>query len=155
MEQTYRYSPLPIDSYIITQLNLCPARAIKELDRPLESAAVWNLCWLSVPAVDVLPEHGSNPDFYMHYQVDVQLWTAIAMDVMKDEVLLRKVVMHPSRFSEWFRREDHTIYDTFGVSGAEWVSTVLARSDQAAARMASEVPAIRDKSYLSFLKGTL
>ena len=33
-----------------------------------QATAVWNLLWLSVPAVDALPEHGKTAAWYRHYQ---------------------------------------------------------------------------------------
>jgi hypothetical protein len=46
---------------------------------------------------------------------------------------------HPAKFAAWFAKEDHSAWSTYKFGGENWVSTVLARADEAAIRLASNV----------------
>lgn len=103
---------------------------------------LWNLFWLSMPTVDVLPEFGSTPQWNLHYQATEKALHCLILEVETDPVLALKLAMHPARFLEWFRREDHLIYDAayHELGGEKWVSTVIRRASEAAERMAGELP---------------
>lgn len=108
--------------------------------RGLEQApAVWNLFWMSVSALDVLPSAGKNWTKLYHPK-DGAL-KAIIRDVTDDEALFRSLTRHPEDFAAWFRRQDPTIFDCFEVfGGMSWVSTVLQRAADAATRIVAEDP---------------
>lgn len=134
----YRYSPLPIEDYRVTSIPDCEVSQIMALEHS-QSQAVWNLFWLSLPAVDALPEHGGSPDWYRHYQPTTGSCRAIVADALADEALYRKLLMHPTAFIDFFHREDPWPYECFETLGGDlWVTTVLKRAGQAEARMRQE-----------------
>lgn len=143
----YNYSPRPIGDYLIHGLSgRCEAGAISSMEK---GQAIWNLFWMSVPTLDRLP--GAGPRWAMHYQSVPDVAASIAVDVTLDEVLYRKLLMHPSAFVAWFEREDHTIYDVHALMGGQvWVDRVLERAREAARRMASEVPALRAEGNIVY-----
>lgn len=129
----YVYSPLEPSEYRITNLDRCEVSEILAME-PSVALATWNLFWMSTPAVDALPQSGANW-WRVYKPVDQALFT-MATDVLEDEVLFRKLLMHPRAFTAWFEREDHSIYDTFDLLGRAWADTVLMRANAAAMRMA-------------------
>lgn len=133
-----RYSPLPIENYFIDIPVMSSIKAISKLDL---APAVWNLMWLSHPQVDNLPGAGDN--WHKVYTTPEDLQKALIRDVYDDEVLYRKLCMTPIAFLDWWRREDHTIYDAYDVGGKDWVETVTSRAEEAAARL-SKVIEVRD-----------
>jgi hypothetical protein len=151
-EHYYRYSPKPIDAYILGRAKYCTARAVMNIESALGRAATWNLIWLSYPSFDALPEHGMSERVFDHFKMDVTDLTIIGTlteDARQHEIMCRKLVLHPSRFADWFRREDHSAYQSYEELGDDWVTNVMTRAALAASRMANEIPAVRDKSYLS------
>lgn len=131
------YSPLPIEEYKITGLQVCEISAIMELPED-RRVAVWNLFWLSLPAVDSLPIHGKTPKWFKHYNPTLGASTAICADAVGDEAMLQKLQLHPLRFLDFFERQDPWIYDCYGTLGGEaWVATVTDRAKMAAARLAT------------------
>lgn len=133
----YRYSPLPIEEYKIESIEgACEVGQIMGLE---QATAVWNLFWLSLPAVDALPVHGKKLDWYRHYQPTQGACKAIVTDALADEALFRKLTMHPKTFVDFFHREDPWPYDCFEALGGDaWVQTVLVRARQAADRLDAE-----------------
>lgn len=143
----YCYSPLPPEEYKLISLPRCEVGEIIKLGGK-ESTAVWNLFWLSMPSLDPLPVYGKTARWALHYAPTPGAVGAITADAIADEALFRKLLLHPTRFAQFFEREDHSIYDTYEVLGDEWVETVLSRAAAAASRMAHEVPALaRDNIY--------
>lgn len=129
------YSPLPPEVYKAETVDYCEVRSILSLEQ--HAIPVWNLFWLSTPGIDKMP--GAGPAWFRHHQPDPKAAGAIVTDVLKDEVLLRKLSMHPSRFYEWFEREDHSIFDTYYVLGEDrWVDTVLERTARSISRLAED-----------------
>lgn len=110
----------------------CEVREIQKLERSL---ATWNFFWLSVPDIDKVPDTGEN--WWRHYKPAGAAFGAIVVDVIEDEVLYRKLLMHPAKFLDWFSRErDHTVYDSYDTFGERsWVNTVITRAEQAAERL--------------------
>lgn len=107
---------------------------------PPDQQSVFNLFWLSVPAIDVLPVYGKKKTWFRHYAPVDGAMRAIVADAMADEALARKLRMHPSRFIEFFEREDHSIHDCYEALGGErWVRTVLERAERARRRMSGVV----------------
>lgn len=146
----YCYSPFPAADYRITALPTCEVNEIIKMAAP-EATALWNLFWLSLPAVDVLPVHGKSALWSKHYLPRIGANRAITLDAIGDEATFRKLQMHPLRFLRYFEREDHSsfmCYDALG--GDAWVQNVLKRSEVAAARMAHEVPALRSDNIYGF-----
>ena len=139
MAHGYNYSPKPIDAYRLHGVKGGgEAGAIADLER---AQAVWNIFWLSVPALDALPDSG--PGWYKVYSPIKDAARCFVADVMFDEVLYRKLCMHPVMFASWFEREDQTIYDAYDILGERaWVDRVLVRAHQSAHRMAMETPAL-------------
>lgn len=125
----FRYSPLPIDQYRVVSLPTCEVAIVQ--GHPKRDA-IWNLFWLSVPALDHLP--GTGRDWWKHYKPVHGALSAVIRDVLDDEVLFRKLLLHPSRFIEWFERDDHSVYECYEVIGTPWVDTVLVRAEEAATR---------------------
>ena len=137
--EPYCYSPLPIEEYRIISMPICEASAIMQLG-DTDTQSVWNLFWLSIPAVDVLPVYGKKKSWFKHYAVVDGAMRAIVADAVADEALARKLRMHPSRFIEFFEREDHSIHDCYeALGGARWVRTVLERAERARRRMSGVV----------------
>lgn len=126
------YSPRPIEDYFLVGLSDSEAELISRLG-PL-SEAVWNLFWLSTPDIDLVPDAGK--DWWRHYRPWRGGAAAVLADATEDEVMKRKVTMHPRHFAAWFEREDHSIYDAYDVyGGRDWVDTVLARAEAAGDRL--------------------
>ena len=46
---------------------------------------------------------------------------------------------HPAKFAAWFAKEDHSAWAIYNVGGSGWAATVLARAEEAAVRLASNV----------------
>lgn len=144
---TPHYSPLPISEYLLTRLPACEVSSIMNLPDQ-ESLAVWNLFWLSVPALDVLPDHGGKSDWYKHYMPVPGAIRTITADAIADEAMFRKLLMHPTRFINFFEREDHSIYSSYDALGGEtWVHTVLARAAVAEARMRGALPPLGGSGF--------
>lgn len=132
------YSPLPIESYCLDAEGMASVRSVADLSL---APAVWNLTWLSIPTLDNLP--GAGKEWHKVYLAPVELQGAIVTDVYEDEVLYRKLCMSPVVFLDWWRREDHTIYDAYEVGGKDWVDTVTRRAELTVARM-SNILGIKD-----------
>jgi hypothetical protein len=146
----YRYSPLPIERYRITGLPTCEAHEVSRLPDK-ESTAVWNLFWLSVPALDVLTTCGTHADWYKNYFPVEGALKVITADAIADEALFLSLQLHPTRFTQFFAHEQHAIFDCYEVLGGDkWVETVLSRAAAAAVRMASEVPELSRSNVYSF-----
>lgn len=129
-----RYSPEPVEAYFLQGMDQkCEAGSISKLAR---AAAVWNLFWLSVPKIDLVPSSGTK--WVNTYMPINGVAASITADVMLDEALYRKLGMHPLRFANWFKDQDHSVFDVYGLLGEqEWVDTVIVRAHQSSARMAS------------------
>ena len=134
----YRYSPLPIEDYYVNMVGMTSVATIAKLDL---SEAIWNMVWLSMPQLDNLP--GSGKDWHKVFTTTPGLQAALVTDVYEDEVLYRKLLMPPHRFLEWWKREDHTIYDAYEIGGKEWAVTVTQRAEEATVRM-SKVKNVKD-----------
>jgi hypothetical protein len=146
----YNYSPRTIDDYCLPSLGgACEVGSIAKLKR---HQAVWNLFWLSVPKIDNVP--GAGVQWVQVYRPIADAAAAITTDVLLDEVLYRKLMMHPTSFAAWFEREDHTIYDAYDVLGERaWVDTVLQRASLSAQRMASSIKALeKTDNVFQFLR---
>jgi hypothetical protein len=103
---------------------------------------VWNLFWLSHPGIDTVPEAGNN--WWKTYKPLVGSLSAVIADVVEDEVLYRKLMMHPYAFKAWFEHEDHSIYDCYDIlGGPAWVLNVVQRAEAAGSRMTVEDPPVR------------
>lgn len=104
-------------------------------------AATWNLFWLSTPDIDKVPTLGQ--DWWREYRAIPGAAAAVIRDTKEDEVLMRKLTMHPYAFSSWFEREDHSIYDCYYHLGQrKWVSRVLERAEMAGDRITKSEPAV-------------
>jgi hypothetical protein len=138
----HRYSPRVIEDYRLQGVQIDEvAYILKELQSQYRDA-VWNLFWLSVPDIDVLLDAGSKgPTLYTPIR---DALAAVVTDVIEDEVLYRKVMMHPDAFLDWFEREpDYTIFDCYEpLGGLKWVEMVTVRADAAAKRITAELPPI-------------
>lgn len=130
MAKTEHYSPLPITDYFVETRGKCSIEAVADLE---ESVAVWNLFWLSLPELDSIP--GSGKGWYKGYTTNGTLQEALVTDVYEDSVLRCKLKMAPADFLSWWKREDHTIYDSYLIGGKDWVETVTARAAEAAERL--------------------
>lgn len=130
------YSPHPIEEYRITSLEACEASEVMKLPRE-KSIAVWNLFWLSVPALDVLPIVGRTPDWFSYYDPVPGAFGAITADAIADDASMHPwLLMHPKRFLEFFERDDHSVYDCYYALGQEqWVVNVITRTQQAIRRL--------------------
>jgi len=137
MLKPYVYSPMPASAYVLHGLHTCEARSLMEQD---PTGAAWNLHWLTNPTVDQIP--GSGASWWKHYKLIDGQATACLLDALGDEVLGRKLLMHPLSFAAWFEREDHSIYDLYTLLGPTWVDTVMIRAHDAARRLTAETPAI-------------
>lgn len=148
----FNYAPYPMDHYMLAGLQgECEVGAISKLDR---AQAVFNLFWLSVPNIDVLP--GCGKGWSCHYRQIEHAASTIVLDVSADEVLYRKLLMHPTRFAHWFEREDrdHSIYDIYGILGEDaWSATVINRARLSAERMAAGISALeRTGNVYNFMR---
>lgn len=140
-KKRYCYSPHPMERYLLHGVKDDEVSAIMQLDR---SVAVWNLFWLSVPGLDNLP--GSGRRWHKVYKPVENALATIVTDVLEDEVLYRKLMMHPEQFYDWFEREDHTIFDCHEVLGGDiWVETVLTRAQAAIDRLIIQNPVVSFK----------
>ena len=126
-----RYSPRPIEDYIEVSEHLGSIRGIAEQD--MCSCEMWNLYWLSEPQLDGLLD--KEKPWWESYQVNEALLVAVTQDVLEDYQLAQALSWSPSRFLDWFCREDPTIYDCYDVFGPGWVETVKRRAIEAAERL--------------------
>lgn len=124
------YPPLPITAYELPGEKRCGAREIQEHTK---SAAIWNFFWLSCPEVDTLP--GVGLYWPQHYKPRPDVLASVIADVALDEVLFRRVSSRPEKFTEWWCRQDYTIFDTYYYLGPKWPVTVLERAHEAITRM--------------------
>ena len=143
----YNYSPKPMGDYILQGLeSKCEVGQIQKL---IKNQEVWNFFWLSLPLLDKVP--GSGARWFHHYQAVTGAAVAVTTDVMLDDVLFRKLSMHPLRFATWFEREDQSIYDAYNVFGGKpWVETVLKRAHCAAYRINNESNVTASDNVLRF-----
>ena len=125
-----RYSPKPIEDYFIEAQHYCGIRRIAGGEQC--SQEIWNLYWLSDPITDVLP--GFSGPLTDLLKVSERV-TAVTQDVLEDYQLAQALSWSPSRFLDWFCREDPTIYDCYDVFGPGWVETVKLRAIEAAERL--------------------
>jgi hypothetical protein len=128
------YSPLPVDSYIIPGLERTAVSTTKVIAR---GATIWNMMWLSYPMLDKIP--GAGKDWHLVYKSNPELFAAIVSDVNIYDDLHFMLHQHPAKFAAWFAKEDHSAWVTYKVGGAGWVAMVLARAEEAAVRLASQV----------------
>lgn len=129
----FRYSPLPLTSYQPPDSALCGLQEIRESP---QSAAIWNLFWLTCPEVDTLA--GAGPGWAKHYRPMPDVLAAVVADVTLDEVLFRRVMSRPEKFAAWWCRQDYSIFDTYYYLGPKWPVTVLERAHDAITRMKPE-----------------
>ena len=141
MDNHYRYSPHDIADYTITTIADCEVRSIMRKPERFR-LPLWNLFWLSTPAVDLLLEHGKSERWNRHYTFREKALPSLILEVETDPVLELKLGLHPARFLDWFRREDHDIYDSayHELEGEVWVETVKRRAAEAATRLAGTLP---------------
>ena len=151
----YCYSPIPIENYRIKALEACEASFIIS-QGPKIAGPLWNLFWLSVPSIDKLAEHASSERWFLHYRATDKALLALRREVRNDPVLELKLNLHPNRFLEWFKREDHEgCYDSayFELGGQEWVETVKRRAAEAAQRIAYTLPEeMQGKNIYAFIQ---
>jgi hypothetical protein len=146
----HEYSPLPRSMYELQGAEDCDVRAIGRLER---AQATWNLYWLSAPALDLIP--GSGEDWWKVYTPSADVAASLALDVAEDEVLYRKLMMHPQAFGAWFEREDLTQFSSYALMGCEqWRTIAMARACEAMERMrlggASVLGRTRNVVYANF-----
>ena len=128
------YSPLPRDAYVIKDLPRCAVSVTNHINR---GDTIWNLMWLSYPMLDKLP--GAGADWHLVYKTEPGLFPAIVTDVSLYDTLHGMLHEHPAKFAAWFAKEDHSAWAIYNVGGSSWVATVLARAEEAAVRLASQV----------------
>ena len=128
------YSPLPRDAYVIKDLPRCAVSVTNHINR---GDTIWNLMWLSYPMLDKLP--GAGADWHLVYKTEPGLFPAIVTDVSLYDTLHEMLHEHPAKFAAWFAKEDHSAWAIYNVGGSSWVATVLARAEEAAVRLASQV----------------
>lgn len=147
MKHEYNYSTYPMKDYFI--YNLGGHCEVGTMSRMPRGQSIWNLFWLSLPTLDTLP--GAGPRWVQGYRALPSVGASIVSDVTLDEVLYRKLLMHPTSFVAWFEREDHTIYDVYNLLGEQqWVETVLQRARESAKRMAMSVPILRKEGNVTY-----
>lgn len=131
MPDKYTYSPLPIKAYRAKGVRQSEVDTLIGDER---EAAAWNLFWLSTPTIDFIPRLGAN--WWKSHQPMINGLAAVISDVYNDELIYRKLMMHPQSFHDWFEREeDKTLYDCYEKLGGDlWVRNVLERSHEAAER---------------------
>jgi len=133
-----RYSPLPIEDYHLAGVSPDFVDCFQEQEH---GQALWNLFWLSNATVDLIP--GTGKMWWKGYKSVQGGIQALLDDVTEDRPLREHALKPPGVFAEWFRKEDHSIYDAYPVFGGEtWVQTVLSRADEAAARLAEASPRV-------------
>jgi hypothetical protein len=136
----YCYSPRPMADYRIHALSECEVSVIAKQPRSL-ATSFWNLFWLSTPSIDGIPGNSNGQWWKIHTPIAGAL-AAVVTDIRGDEVLHRKLLMHPSRFLEWFERDDHSIYECYHVLGSSWPDTVIARGEEACLRLTPNLPRV-------------
>lgn len=137
MKKQYVYSPLPADAYLL-QGTSCD---VGELLKHPAATALWNFYWLSAPDIDVVPSLGER--WSRGYMPQLGRARAVMIDVLDDEVLYRKVTMHPDAFIDFFEHDDVSIYECYEKLGGEhWVETVLRRADEASLREVAKHPLV-------------
>ena len=128
------YSPLPPDAYAPCDVEVNTITTLKKMER---GDAIWNLMWLSYPSLDKMP--GAGKDWHMVHTPNPQLTGAFSTDVNIYDDLNDMLLQHPAKFAAWFAKEDHKAWAAYKVGGDAWVSTVLARAEDASVRLSSQV----------------
>jgi hypothetical protein len=127
----FEYAPLKRQMYELEGLAQCEVSEIGKLEK---GNAVWNLFWLSTPTIDSVP--GSGLLWWKQYEPIPNAAMVITADVLGEEVLYRKLLMHPHAFMDWFSREDLSIYDSYSALGGDaWREVVLNRASTAVDRL--------------------
>lgn len=151
---TYSYAPLPINHYYIKALDECEVSTINSIEDPQGRLAAWNLFWLSVLSIDVLPKFGKRRDWFKHYTPREGALGAVIADALQDDEMREMVQRHPSEFLAWFEREDHSIYDSYYALHSEvWVQTVLYRAKLAWNRIESEARSAPGRNAYALRRG--
>lgn len=136
----FRYSPLPIDAYVIPSFASSEAGFIRGLGAEPEAKAIWNLFWLSNPTIDTLP--GAKEPWRNHTPTPGSL-SAVVLDVRQREDLEQFLLAHPVCFINWFDRQGYKAYDNYRRFGYDWVETVILRAEDAALRLTPGLPDVR------------
>jgi hypothetical protein len=136
----YRYSPLTIDNYFLKGMDTnCEVGSISKLRL---ASPIWNLFWMSNPAIDGVVDAGVK--WHKVYMPTKGLAPSLTADVMLDQVLHLKLMMHPMRFAAWFERENQRVYDAYNLLGGQaWVDTVLRRARESADLMSKSDPLLK------------
>jgi hypothetical protein len=124
------YSPLPVKSYYLQGRDNDAVRTIINFD---EGPSIWNLLWLSYPKLDNIP--GSGLNWTRVYISSPDLFSAAIHDVNEYATLAQMLKEHPAKFAKWFAKEDHKAWHCYAIGGEDWVSTVLARAQEAVNRV--------------------
>lgn len=103
-----------------------------------------NFMWLSLENLDAIPELGStvlvkDPSFRVHRDFYQSLYN----DVIEDDQLYRRLTTKPSAFLAWFKKQDHSAFYTYECHGDKWVSNVIAKCEEAIARLEPEYKPIQ------------
>jgi len=133
-----RYSHHPIPAYHLDGVAQDEVSVIQGLT---DSIPVWNLFWLSSPTIDLVPTTGKR--WFKHYSPVQGLLVAVMRDVAADVVTMRKLMMHPLAFAEWFERQEPANFRTSQASGRDdWAALVLQRCKEASDRMLETNPPV-------------
>ena len=129
MGQICTYSPLPIQSYFLQGADHCVMRVIER--QSMFSEATWNLYYLSMPSLDLVPGAGKN--WYKVYKTDGLLVNNLLSYISLDANLHDHLLQHPAKFVAWFKRSRYIDLDP------KWAEVVIARAEEVALRLSRVV----------------
>lgn len=136
----WRYSPHPIDAYLLPGVDVCPFRVLRSMPRDRGTAA-WNVQWCCDPDVDRLPEQAAH--WSKVYRIQPNLVPAIIQDVgMASRTAF--FLQHPVLLMEEQARLPELLPRTFALLGEETARRIVAqRLVQASDALLRERPALR------------
>jgi len=126
MVYPFTYSPRPAEDYIIKSQPICEARVAIRSPFPVP---IWNLFWLSVPALDKLP--GSGLNWWVSYDIVPGGLTAAIRDVVNFPLLRLMLMKSPLDFGAWWKSSTVTHLNGYPVFGDTWKKTVADRARSA------------------------
>lgn len=135
-ELMYQYAPYTLEDCFLPSEIPDPWKAVRNRFDPTLSQAIHNFMWLAVPEMDAM---NKAEDWVSAVNGMTREVADFVSDVVEDEVLFRKLLMHPKDFHTWWQDEDHSVYDFYDQHGMDVVNTISRRALEAAERIGGYV----------------
>ena len=134
------FAPYKINEYFLDlRGHRCEVATIAA-ESPELCVPLWNLFWLSNPALDKVPGAGAN--WWRSYSPVRGLLKAIIHDVADDSTLEHALTQHPEAFLDWWGDQRHDVFATHEILGDSWIDIVTSRAQAASDRMLDSAPTV-------------